>query len=82
MQQQLINKLDQLIGVGNVKEVWAVYYKNNLIVFPSKKSSWATIGSAKNALRNYLHPVGDWRTRLEEIKKLENSGIIKYVKLL
>lgn len=82
MKQQLIEKLDKLIGVGKPKEVWAVYYKGNLIVFPSKKSSWATIGSAKNPLRNYLYPVGDWRIRLEEIKKLEESGIIKYVKLL
>lgn len=82
MKQQLTNKLDQLIGVGKPKEIWAVYYKLNLIVFPSKKSSWSSIGAAKNALRNYLYPVGDWRTRLEEIKSLENEGVIKYVKLL
>lgn len=82
MKKQLTDRLDLLIGVGKPKEVWAVYYKEHLIVFPSKKSSWATIGSAKNAVRNYLYPVGDWRTRLEEIKKLEYEGIIKYIKLL
>lgn len=82
MKQQLINKLDQLLGIGKPKEIWTVLYKEHLIVFPSKKSSWSSIGSAKNALRNYLYPVGDWRTRLEEIKSLENEGVIKYVKLL
>jgi len=82
MRKQLTDNLDKLIGVGKPKEVWAVYYKENLIVFPSKKSSWASIGAAKNALRNYLYPVGDWKIRLEEIKKLEDEGIIKYVKLL
>ena len=82
MRKQILESLDSLIGVGKPKEVWAVYYKDNLIVFPSKKSSWATIGAAKNALRNFLYPVGDWRNRLDEIRKLEDSGIIKYLKLL
>ena len=82
MKKQIIDKLDQLIGAGKPKEIWSVYYKLNLIVFPSKKSSWASIGAAKNAIRNYLYPVGDCKTRLEEIKKLEDEGIIKYVKLL
>lgn len=82
MKEQLINKLDLLVGVAKPKEVWAVYYKLNLIVFPSKKSSWNSIGAAKNALRNYLYPIGDWKTRLKEIKELEDDEIIKYVKLL
>lgn len=47
MNKQLTDRLDKLIGVGKPKEVWAVYYKLNLIVFPSKKSSWASIGAAK-----------------------------------
>lgn len=39
MKKELIVKLYQLAGIGKPKEVWAVYYKENLIVFPSKKSS-------------------------------------------
>lgn len=52
MKQQLTNKLDQLIGGGKPKEIWAVYYKLNIIVFPSKKSSWSSIGAAKKAVKN------------------------------
>ena len=81
MRNELIKKLDSLSD-NKPKQVWSVYYKNNILTFPSGKSSWSSIGASKNALRNYLYPVGDWRKRLEEIKKLEDEELIKYVKLL
>lgn len=63
------------------KDVFIVEYEGVRLTFESGKTSWNTIGAAKNALRNAIPSLGDWRERLRLIKELENEGLIKYIKL-
>lgn len=79
MKEQIINKLRQF-KQDDLDTVFVVELEGKRLKFSSGKSSWRTIGAAKNALRNVLS-MGNWRERLEEIKKLEQEEIIKYIKL-
>lgn len=80
MREQILTKLRQLKANSKSDEVWVVEFDGKRLSFASGKGSWKNIGAAKNALRNTMS-MGNWRERLAELKKLEDEGIIKYVKL-
>jgi len=46
----------------------------------SGKTSWASIGAAKNALRLHIPYISGGK-HLEVLKELEAEGIIEYIKL-
>jgi len=79
MRKEIVTKLNSIASASKSKEVYVIEYNNTRLSFNSK-SSWSTIGAAKNALRLRMD-MGHWRERLAEIKKLEDEGVIKYVKL-
>lgn len=86
MEEQIIDYLDELLEESTLKNVYVIEYKGARLTMGSRKSSWATLGAAKNALRNELptfyHECPDtWRTRLTVLKELEDKEIIKYIKL-
>lgn len=86
MEDKIIEFLDGLLEKNTLKNVYVIEYKGQRLTMRSKKSSWATIGAAKNALRNelpsfYYECPDTWRTRLKVLKELEDKEIIKYIKL-
>lgn len=80
LEQQIIIKLNSLKSTSVTKDIWAIEYDGVRLSFASGKGSWLSIGAAKNALRNTMS-MGSHRDRLPAIKKLEEEGIIKYIKL-
>jgi hypothetical protein len=79
MRKEIIKRLEEIKSTSKVKDIWAIEYDGIRLSF-SPKSSWSSIGAAKNALRLRMS-MGHWRDRLAEIKKLEDEGVIKYIKL-
>ncbi len=86
MEEKIIEYLDELLEKSNPKNVYIIHYKGRRLTMPSNKSSWTTLGAAKNALR-YAVPYfvqelpTTWRDRLEVIKRLEEERVIKYIKV-
>lgn len=80
MRKEILDKLKRLKALSKAKDVYVIEFEGERITVSSGKSSWASIGAAKNALRTNLH-MGHWRERLAELKKMEEEGIIKYIKL-
>jgi len=86
MEKRIQNYLKELASVSVLKDVYVVEYKGKRLVMTSNKSSWKTLGAAKNALRNeipsfYRECPDTYRDRLKIIKDLEDKGIIKYIKI-
>lgn len=84
MEEKVIGYLEELLEKSRPKDVYVIEYKGQRLTMPSNKSSWATLGAAKNALRYgmpYFYEYGVKNNRLEVIKELEDKEIIKYIKL-
>lgn len=86
MEEGVLSELDKLAITSVLKNVYVVEYKGTRLVMKSGKSSWATLGAAKNALRHSLSYFKyNWRSSNEDllsiIHNLEKSGVIKYLKL-
>lgn len=86
MEKRILKYLKELAGVSVLKDVFVVEFKGKRLVMTSNKSSWKTLGAAKNALRNeipsfYYECPDTYRDRLKVIKELEDKEIIKYIKL-
>ena len=86
MEEKILEYLDELVEKNTLKNVYVIEYKGSRLTMASRKSSWASLGAAKNSLRNELpsfyHECPDtWRDRLKVLKELEDKEIIKYIKL-
>lgn len=75
-EQKIIKRLRQY-KLQEPKPTYIIHFEECQLQFPSGKSSWPSLSAAKNALRNSVYGVG----APPEIKKLEEEGIIKYIKL-
>ncbi len=87
MEKRIQDYLKELASVSVLKDVYVVEYKGKRLVMTSNKSSWKTLGAAKNALRHeipsfYRECPDTYRDRLKIIKDLEDKGIIKYIKIV
>lgn len=87
MEEKVLEYLDELVESSLIKNVYVIEYKGVRLKMTSGKSSWVTIGAAKNALRNDLC-TAQWKRRWDRIegttvtlRDLEERGIIKYIKL-
>lgn len=86
MEKEILKYLKELAGVSTLKGVYIVEFKGTRLVMTSKKSSWKTLGAAKNAIRyeipSFYHECPNtYRDRLKVIKELEDKEIIKYIKI-
>lgn len=86
MKKEILKYLKELAGVSTLKDVYVIEFKGVRLVMTSNKSSWKTLGAAKNALRNeiptfYHECPTTYRDRLKVIKELEDKEIIKYIKI-
>ena len=86
MEEKILGYLDKVLERSSPKNVYVIEYKGKNLTMCSGKSSWATVGAAKNALRGDIPSFwrecpDDYRDRLPIIKALEDKGIIKYIKL-
>lgn len=86
MKKEILKYLKELAGVSTLKDVYVIEFKGVRLVMGSNKSSWKTLGAAKNALRNeiptfYQECPNTYRDRLKVIKELEDKEIIKYIKI-
>lgn len=86
MEKEIIGYLNVLAGNSIPKNVYVIEYNGVRLTMGSRKSSWVSIGAAKNALRNelpsfYYECPDTYRTRLKVLKELEEKEIIKYIKL-
>lgn len=86
MEEKILGYLDELVEVSVIKNVYIIEYKGIRLKMPSGKSSWASIGAAKNALRNAMPSYErSWRSTNEDttvtLRSLEERGVIKYIKL-
>lgn len=86
MEEKILEYLDELLERNTLKNVYVIEYKGKRLIMGSKKSSWNTLGAAKNALRHevpsfYYECPDTWRNRLKILKDLEDRGVIKYIKL-
>lgn len=61
--------------------IYVIVFKGRRLKMSSGKSSWGSISAAKNALRNRLPYITNYRQRLPAIKELEDEGVIEYIKL-
>nr|DAI89497.1 MAG TPA: CPT (Cm) phosphotransferase (CPT) [Caudoviricetes sp.] len=76
--KKVLDRLEQIKTVDAF--VYAVNFKGNRLKMGSGKSSWASIGAAKNALRIQIPSISGGK-HLEILKELEAEGIIEYIKL-
>lgn len=81
LKQQLTTRLNSIASNSKIKDIWCIEYNNTRLSFSSGKSSWPSIGAAKNALRNAVYGIGNHRERFPVLKQMEDEGIIKYIKL-
>ena len=79
LRSKLLNALD-LVQTFDTP-IYVVTYNGRRLKMASGKSSWGSISAAKNALRNRLPNIANYREQLPAIKELEDEGIIEYIKL-
>ncbi len=87
IKENIVAYLDKLAERSVLKNVYIIEYNGKRLVMDSNKSSWKTLGAAKNAIRYdipsfYRECPDTYRDRLEIIKELEDKEIIKYIKLI
>ena len=79
LRNTLLEKLDKIQTFDT--PIYVVTFRDRRLKMASGKSSWASITAAKNALRNQLPHIVNYREQLPAIKELEDEGIIEYIKL-
>ena len=79
MKEEIIETLNRFQKES--KPTWVIKYKGSHLSV-GKKSGWISISAAKNALRHHLPSFTDWRKRLEIIKELEETDVIKYERII